>query len=61
MSRIATLLDALLRRTAHLIPGVVSGGAFYRHQQPLTRFAMWTEPGAYMVQVARLELVFDRP
>jgi hypothetical protein len=60
MQRLATLLDALLTRTAHLLPGVVSGGVFYRHQQALGHFDRWTERGAYVVQVGRLEVILDR-
>lgn len=60
MSHVAVLLDALLRRAACLLPGVVGGGVFYRHQQPLAHFDRWAEPGAYMLQVARLEVILDR-
>jgi hypothetical protein len=60
MQRLATLLDALLTRTAHLLPGVVSGGVFFRPQQALRHFDRWTERGAYVVQVGRLEVILDR-
>jgi hypothetical protein len=61
MGRLAVFLDAILRRAARALPGVVSGGVFYRPRQPLMHFDRWTEPGAYMLQVGRLEVVLDRP
>lgn len=61
MNRLACLLDAILRRTAHVLPGVVSGGVFYRPDLPAMHFDRWTEPGAYVVRVGRLEVILDRP
>lgn len=60
MARLAVFLDAILLRTAHWLPGVVSGGVFYRPRQPLMHFDKWTEPGSYNLQIGRLEVILDR-
>lgn len=60
LARIAALLDAVARRTAHWLPGVDGGGVFYRHGQPLKHFDRWAERGAYTLQVVGLEVILDR-
>jgi len=59
-NRPVPLLDAFLRLTARLIPGVVSGSVFYCPELPWLRWDRWTEDRAYMVQVGRFEVVLDR-
>lgn len=61
LARLAALLDSVLVRHARRIPGVVSGGAFYRGDLPALRVAMWAEPGAYVAHLGRLEIILDRP
>ena len=61
LARLAALLDSVLVRHARRIPGVVSGGAFYRGDLPALRVAMWAEPGACVVRLGRLEIILDRP
>ena len=60
LARIAVFLDAVVRRTAHWLPGVDGGGVFYSQQQPLRHFDRWTEPRAYMLRAVGLEVILDR-
>lgn len=60
LANIAVFLDAFMIRHAHRIPGVVSGGVFYRDHLPFFSVVMWAAPEAYVLHVARLEVVLDR-
>lgn len=44
LANIAVFLDAFMIRHAHRIPGVVSGGVFYRDHLPFFSVVMWAAP-----------------
>ncbi len=59
MARLAVFLDAVVRRSARLVPSLEDAGVFYRGDLPLTHFDCWTEHSSRIIQVGKLEVIFD--
>jgi len=58
-NRPVPFLDAFLRLTAQLVPGLSGGGVFYCPELPWLRIDAWTEERSYNLHFGKLEVVLD--